>query len=67
MVNQYSKPAYGDVRAALVEQWWKYKNCVGSQCRVPLPETLQATVTQETQWTVGYWKTINRIYGWPAG
>jgi N-acetylglucosamine-6-sulfatase len=64
MNNQYNQPAYREIRNALTEQWWNYKNCAGSTCKTPLPADLQASAEQETRWTVGYWSAINDIYGW---
>ena len=64
--SQFKNPTYADVRAALTEQWWQYKDCAGVTCRAPMPESLQASASQENQWTARYWDTINTIYGWPA-
>jgi arylsulfatase A-like enzyme len=64
MQNRYSDPAYLDVRSELTEQWWRFKDCVGDACRRELPTAFRATPSDERQWTLGYWSTINRIYGW---
>jgi arylsulfatase A-like enzyme len=64
MQNRYGDPAYRDVRSELTAQWWRFKNCAGDACRGELPTGFRATAYVEQQWTLGYWSTINRIYGW---
>ena len=60
--NQFDNPDYAEVREQLEADWWRYKDCVGDQCRQLMNPALVVTAEQARGMTRGYWSTIGRIY-----
>jgi N-acetylglucosamine-6-sulfatase len=41
LTSRYADPRYAAIRTEMVRLWEQYKDCRGSDCRVPLPRDLQ--------------------------
>lgn len=62
--NRWHDRSYRRIRRELRAVWWRLKDCDGPACRAALPVDLQADVSGNRSLTRGYWKEIDRVYGW---
>ncbi len=61
--NVFSAKSYKAEREALTRVWKKFKDCDGSQCLEPLPESLQTDAGTTRTMGRQYWRDWNRTYG----
>jgi N-acetylglucosamine-6-sulfatase len=61
--NLYSSRYHRAVRRELTDQWYRYKNCAGADCREPLPDSMRATVPENRALGGSFWAEVDRVYG----
>jgi hypothetical protein len=62
--NVFGKPRYHTVQHELGRLWWRYKNCRGAGCRVPLPANLRRGPAQDRTDTDQQSLGVERRYGY---
>jgi N-acetylglucosamine-6-sulfatase len=63
MNNRFTDPGYANVTKELTRLWFEYKDCVGQECQVPLPASLQGSVRDGEVWTQRFWNRMDALYG----
>jgi arylsulfatase A-like enzyme len=60
-------PAYAGVRRGLNAAWWKFHDCVGAACDIPLPPSLSVNAARATELRTHMRESTEGFYGRPGG
>lgn len=62
--NVAGTPSYRRVERELRGVWWRLRDCAGEECQVRLPEILRVEADALRRHTRGYWRAMERTYGY---